>query len=517
MRTIKKLILLFILLYPVLYPVVLLSDGFKIDSTILDMDGIISMDKYRNNIAVLGDMGYNHPLPYQLQVCVFDGKFWTYLPNYCTGSVQGAISPITEPLMCSWYSELHYDSTGAIWVSGYRCMYQYKNGQWRKFYIDDTLQDYRTYESFTVDKNNNLWVETSGWNSSKRIFFSELLKFDGDNFQIIKKYKSPYAFRTAGGSCFSEELIVTLPDNRILIFVQGLHDLDEYGNPILDDIANLYYFNQDYTYTKELLQSASTPYMAPLYDTLDKSLYQIYPENENKIWFALNNYSQNNYWADGGIVLRENGTWIPFTEANGLVRKNYQFNPVYEAIHKIIKFSGNQYLAFGDERIYTFLEDDYQLKEIPKDTILNNSRYIHSKFVAYDDNKLPKPIDYKYVAHLLSYPCAAKNLLLNENGELWVSLSVGILIFNTNFLTTSIKKDQDKNQGIYPNPTFTEINISKEFEYSSYKIYNIYGSIVQECINQNNSININDLPPSMYFIEFYRNNQFLSAHKFIKM
>ncbi len=101
--------------------------------------------------------------------------------------------------------------------------------------------------------------------------------------------------------------------------------------------------------------------------------------------------------------------------------------------------------------------------------------------------------------------------------ELWIFLAFGILRVNTEIIT-KVKEDDLKSENIiYPNPTFKEINISKEFVYSYYKIYNVYGSIVQEGINQNNSININDLPSSMYFIEFYLNNRFLSAQKFIKM
>jgi len=198
-------------------------------------------------------------------------------------------------------------------------------------------------------------------------------------------------------------------------------------------------------------------------------------------------------------------------EANGLKKYNKNY-PAYEPITKIIKLNPSQYMAFGKERIYAF-SNDYLLQEIPKDSILNNSIYIAASL----ENFYTLDSLYIFLERDGIFPGTITNVLMYNNNELWIFLAFGILRVNTEIIT-KVKEDDLKSENIiYPNPTFTEINISKEFEYSSYKIYNVYGSIVQEGINQNNSININDLPPSLYFIEFYRNNQFLSAQKFIKM
>ncbi|HRS01755.1 MAG TPA: T9SS type A sorting domain-containing protein, partial [Bacteroidota bacterium] len=118
---------------------------------------------------------------------------------------------------------------------------------------------------------------------------------------------------------------------------------------------------------------------------------------------------------------------------------------------------------------------------------------------------------------LSPYTTNITNVLLYKNKELWIFLQRGILVVDLQFIT-GIQEENLKNELIiYPNPTFTEININKLIAYSYYKIYNVYGTLVQEGTNLNNLINIQDLPTSIYFIEFYFNNQFLLSQKFIKL
>ncbi|MBP7214939.1 MAG: T9SS type A sorting domain-containing protein [Candidatus Kapabacteria bacterium] len=517
MKIITKTFLLIVFFFPFS----LYAQGFKVDSMVLDMEYIASEDIYRNNVAVLGQMSDSNN--WLCKVCVYDGENWEYLPYYCFNTQQGVISPQAEPLVCTMDSQIHYDSSGNLWVSGATCMYQYKDGMWNKFYINDSLQNCRQYTYFTVDKNNNLWIETRGHTlTPKRLQFSELIRFNGKKFQIVKRFNSYYTFYLSDGKLLfsDQQRIVTLPDNRILLHLGFMKTLDFFGNVIMKEDGNLLYFNQDNTYRTELIQTATSSYFAPYPDTLDKRVLQIYPETENKIWFALDvSYPQDHIF-DGGIVLLENGEWKPFTEANGLKKYNKNY-PAYEPITKIIKLNPSQYMAFGkedmasfgkEESIYTF-SNDYLLQEIPKDSILNNSIYIDASL----ENFYPLDSLYIFLEREDIFPGTITNVLMYNNNELWIFLAFGILRVNTEIIT-KVKEDDLKSENIiYPNPTFTEINISKEFEYSYYKIYNVYGSIVQEGINQNNSININDLPSSMYFIEFYLNNRFLSAQKFIKM
>ncbi len=506
-KFIKTILLLFLL-----SPILLFSQSIKIDSAKFDVRWIASEDIYQNKIVILGCYGSDAP-PFPCKIYEFDGEEWTALPNYCTKS-GASVFPITEPLELNNYPQIHYDSTGNLWISGYRCMYQYKNSIWSKFFIDDTLQDYREYNYFTIDKNNFLWIETKGFYYPKRISFSELIKFTGKDFQSIKKYKTYGIFQNYGGGlCFSDQQrIVTLPDNRILLHRRLTKTIDESQENLKEDIGNLYYYNQDGTYKTELIQTASTPYLIPYYDTLNKHVFQIYPENENKIWFALGTLNFDTTFIDGGIVLHKDDNWIPFTETNGLKKLNSPY-PTYESITKIIKLDAKQYMAFGEENIYKF-SDDYQLEKISKDSILAYSRFIDASLSQF--TSLESLEDY-LLRPLSPYTTNITNVLLYKNKELWIFLQRGILVVDLQFIT-GIQEENLKNELIiYPNPTFTEININKLIAYSYYKIYNVYGTLVQEGTNLNNLINIQDLPTSIYFIEFYFNNQFLLSQKFIKL
>lgn len=91
-------------------------------------------------------------------------------------------------------------------------------------------------------------------------------------------------------------------------------------------------------------------------------------------------------------------------------------------------------------------------------------------------------------------------------------------------LTTKIESSKPKTgMFVFPNPAkdfiyLTTAEIALEKELMSYKLFNLHGMLLKQSdINQEESkIYLNDLMPSLYLLQVYRNNKLLKTFKIIK-
>lgn len=481
-----KIVLIVIL---ILIPAVTKSYETKVNyDSLMHFSTLHGMDKWKDTIALFGtykDLPGFFSIP---QIGIFDGENWNKLPNLLD------ISDSSSYLLISPDSRLHFDSAGNLWLSG-RSLYKYENNQWKEFYIDDEYKDYRRFGQFTIDKNNNIWITTTIVSNKLQLSKGELYKFDGLNFQLILETKSSLSFSSIG-IWGAYNLIVTLPNNKILV----QRKINKFEEGKLDDMNDLYFYNQDGTYTTEFLQTAS----GPKYDSSIKVVSQIYPENENKIWFCLNTevyVDHPQYNCCSGISLFDNGVWYPFDSSNNL--KRVEKTTYYVPIYKIIKLNNENYFAFGYRKVYRFSED-YKLHEIPLIDILNSSKFIVFNEAAMKDTV---PLDNSTIIGILKY----------KDNELWILYAEGILIFNPMDYMTVNESERNDQSSLYPNPASEIIHIGTNISFDSYIIYNMYGSYINDGTNERRDIGINNYPAGLYIIQFYQNGKITFTKNFIKV
>lgn len=499
MKRIELVILTIIMLIPTLTK----SSSIKVSyQSNLYFQTLQGMDMRKDSIAIFG---INKDLPGYFdipQIGIFDGKNWNKLPNLMD------VSDSSSYLQIGSNSQLHFDSTGALWLSG-RSLYKFENNQWKEFYIDDEYRDYRQFGQFTIDKNNNLWVTTVIVSNKLQLSKGELYKFDGLDFKLILDTKSQFSFISLdvlGQSNF----IVTLPNNKIL--VQRKINKVEEGK--LDDMSDLYFYNQDGTFTTEFLETPS----GPKFDSSNKRISQIYPENENKIWFCLNKVKNIDldgklkYVGCSGISLFENGKWYPFDTTNNLKLEIKQFNQ-YEPIYKIIKLNKENYFAFGKGKIYRFSED-YKLYKISLDDVINSSEFIVFNKDAYDN------VDVQ-IKNAITDSIQGNDGLLSvmryKDDELWLLYYNGILIFNPLDYMSITENERNDQSSLYPNPSSGIIHIGTNISFDYYKIYNMYGAYIGKGTNESNDISIKNFPSGLYYVQFYLNGKIIFTKNFIKV
>lgn len=500
MKRIELVILTIIMLIPTLTK----SSSIKVSyQSNLYLPTIQGMDMRKDSIAIFGintDLPGFFDIP---QIGVFDGKNWNKLPNLLD------ISDSSSYLQIAAASQVHFDSTGALWLTG-RSLYKFENNKWKEFYIDDEYRDYRQFGEFTIDKNNNVWVTTVVVSNKNPISKGELYKFDGTDFKLILETKSSTSFLLIG-LYGQSNFIVTLPNNKILV-QRKINKLEE-GR--LDDMNDLYFFNQDGTYTTEWLRTPSWCFPLDTFnlDSSNKRISQIYPENENKIWFTLLTiiyYDHSIYDCCSGISLFEDGTWHPFDTSNNLKLIKA---PVYEQIYKIIKLNKENYFAFGSGKIYRFSED-YKMHTIPLDNVINSSEFIVFNKDAYDDidlkiNKLIKDSTHGNEGLI--------SVMRYKDDELWLLYYNGILIFNPLDYMSITESERNDQSNLYPNPSSGIIHIGTNISFDYYKIYNMYGAYIGKGTNKSKDINIKDFPSGLYYVQFYLNGKIIFTKNFIKV
>ncbi|OGU59451.1 MAG: hypothetical protein A2X64_00900 [Ignavibacteria bacterium GWF2_33_9] len=249
-------------------------------------------------------------------------------------------------------SQIHWDSTGLIWVSG-QSMYCYKNENWQEYYIDDEYRENRTFNNFQVDCYSNLWITTSIYNSKTGDEFSELYKFSDGEFKLLLKFPVSISFISRENG----NIIAALPDGRVILQRTFQSYEEDPQNKIYDDI---YIINQDDTYIRTKLITPS----GKDFNEYNKAVYDIIPENSDKIWVTLGyrKYFENEHWTNccSGISLYSNNKWLPFNEDNGLVKITPN---AYLPVYSIFKFEENRYLVYTSNEMY-ILENDSYLKQI---------------------------------------------------------------------------------------------------------------------------------------------------------
>ena len=476
--------------------------GIEIINNNFNLAGFRDISNYNAKTAVLC-VKQDIPGIYKLgSVFVHENENWNGLPdtiNYGTSTFSIAIS---------LSSSIHYDSSGSIWVSGNQ-MYKYSNGKWQVLFVDDSNKAWRNYQQFCVDKFNNIWVATQVYHDNDTLAqYSELLKYDGDKFVTVLKFDMPFSFARRGPSALSND-ISSLPDGRIIAHRNfNIHEEDfQNGNK-----EDLYFINQDLSYQRIKLQTPS----GSEFNDYTHVISSIFSENTNKIWFSLNymNLSDaNQTTCCSGLELFENSIWSPFDDKYGFDIVPAYPKVVSRAIYRMLKLDAEYYLILSENMLYKFSKE-YKLVRKPWLEVFNNP----CKFIIINSKWKESDVQ-DYLRHL--YDSTSGNgeigsLILQDNGELWLQMGSGILIFNKDILAGIDYHSDEISSALYPNPSTDMLKIKNQENFIKYQVINVLGIAIKEGNLIDNQINVADLPEGLYFIKLYTNGSYIKVENFIK-
>lgn len=440
---------------------------------------------------------------YHGAVFIYEDGNWTKLPDTIKVGSEKFPMPITPS------SSINFDSAGNVWVSGNH-LYKYSDGKWQFFYLNDSDLAWRRYNHFCIDKFNNIWVGTQVIHDTLA-HYSELLKFDGTKFETVLKFNHPYSFLRLGSGKRSNG-ISALPDGRIAVY-RILQSIDE--DVQKGKTEDLYFFNQDLTYIRLKLQTPS----GSDFNEHMKIVSSIFPETDGKIWFCLDYHTLTDEYQTtccSGLELLENNTWTAFDEKYGFETIKVNPKPVVKAIYLMKNLDKDNYLLLSDRCLYKFRKD-YHLEKIRWLDIVNTPcKYLKAKSHLNDTLLL------LYLSELWNEKPTSnfggqEDIHFQENGEVWLQLADGILIFNKSVLTDVVDNTEDNSLSLFPVPARESIKFLSTIDFTDYKIMNILGEILKQGTNYDNRIDISDMPDGIYFIKLWGHKQESQIYKFIKI
>ncbi len=467
----------------------------------LNMQGFLDYDVYGGKIALLTDKASNPKLYYIPIVIILENGEWIKLPINIGSDTLNTVN-------ISSNSQIHFDSTGNIWICGSK-LFKYDGQQWTGYGIEgDAYEDKRVFKHFCVDKYNNIWV-TSIIYSDSADHRSELLKFDGEKFSSVLKFNN-----TINCSGYSEYMmpyvLAASPDGKVVfhgmfpVFDKEFED----GN-----FRDVFIINQDMTYERLKMPSTS----GAGFDGYIKAVSSIFTEPGGKTWFTLGintgSFELNPVGlCCSGMAMYDGSQWTLFNESNNLdtVSKN-----LYEPIYRMAKLTNGDYFLVG-KNMYYIMGSDYKLKKYFWEDFFNKSDFIicHSYFNGEKG--------YEFLGRFLNNPpLAGTNAEIGyvhvKNNKIYIGMDKGIIIANESSVLSVPGTDvPDMEIQTFPNPTGDNVFINANRNYTTYRIVNIMGREVAAGEFTSGSIPVSTLPSGVYIIRLTGENNEFSYTRFIK-
>ncbi|MFW6222079.1 MAG: hypothetical protein ACOC3T_00555, partial [Bacteroidota bacterium] len=200
----KKTSITSAMLFLIIFSISSYSYDFQIIDEGLDFQFVIHGDYHNSQYAILGQYDGSGMFDTSGVALYKEGK-WHILPREISTEAEKSYI-LTQPA-----SEIHFDSSDNIWVSGYS-LYKYSQGEWKEIYLDDEDRENRKYMHFAIDKFNNVWAATQVYYDQGK-HYSEILKYDGIKFHSIFKTSRGMSFPPLGTSVSAHASpIAALPD-----------------------------------------------------------------------------------------------------------------------------------------------------------------------------------------------------------------------------------------------------------------------------------------------------------------
>lgn len=477
----KKTAYLFILL-----SITLFSFDMKITDNLFDNGQFVDFCKYKDEVFILSKSIYDKPAV----IYHFNDNSWN--------KINLQINDEFIELHSS--SRIRVDSNSNIWISS-NGMYKYANGSWSKYFVDNNETEERYYTQFIVDKDNNLWIMSGVNNHDDKIFSSELLKYNHNEFDTVFSFKTAASFFERNG--FSKTKTLSYTDYDKIIFQRTFGATQE-GLTKDSSFADIYIVNLDKTYKRIKSDNALSLELDSWVD-MNQNITHLYSKFRDEIWVLLSqrmfqldlNDPKTIIYLGSGISLYKDNEWILFNESNNLTKIS-KYN--YDDMGQILDLHNGKYLIFGRKNCYSLNYNSVQLEKLEWSNILDGSKY--SKFnKIIEDEKIIK----KY--HTLSI---GENNLLGFhdsfilNNEIWMLFPWGLLQIPLDSFT-DVTEFINEEFLIYPNPADNYIYISgiDNSLNTKIQIFNSIGSLVlSEDLVKSEKVDISGLLSGLYFIKY---------------
>jgi hypothetical protein len=325
------------------------------------------------------------------------------------------------------------------------------------------------------------------FNKENNIRRSEIIKYDGNEFEIIATGNQPYTFTRTNG--LPGDVLAALPNDKVLI-KRTVTQEDVKNNDSNDCIIIDIYDNT--------LEKTRYEYIYPAHN--NKAINNVYVEPDNKIWFGyqLKYFSKLQQYCCSGMSMWDfsGNQWTHFSEENGLPYNEY--TETYLSMDAIIEYDEDRYLMCGGNKFFT-MGSDYYLKELDGVDLFNHST-VYKCTQSLSDEKTNQFLEVFFKPDI-DYGPSTRFFYAQQDteGNVWFMTQKALVKVNAGFLGTASKSDAEKILSLHPNPATDIINISSDMGYNDrVEIYTLEGVCVHS--GRGRRIDVSHLAPGVYFV-----------------
>lgn len=404
------------------------------------------------------------------------------------------------------HSNIEITKSGKLILSGRR-LYLFDNNNWEGLYLKDEQADYRTYLDCCIDSAGTVWTFTMVLNNDDNYAASEILKFNGTEFEEVLTLTHTWSHFTCKGDYIGKR-ITTLSNGKVV--VNGAFEWDE--DQLL---SNIYIFDQKGNIEK---------YMTPCFDkepgNWQRWINDISEDPDGNLWVSLARVIYNEDPLDpynsklltccGGLAVLKNKEWVIYNPDLGFDLANDSLLPSGQTL--IQTEQGLFY--FAEKRMYRVLTDG-SLDYIPTDIILENAHLIPAHPAWSDSQKANGYIEELFdETNPVKYPGVLQILRVGDN--IW--LVTAKIIFVIEQIPAGINEIADSSSLLYPNPTVGKLNFENHI--NAYKIYDSTGRLIKANADYSGKeIDVSSLCAGHYIIRysyFGDNRKYSKSSIFIK-
>jgi len=215
-----------------------------------------------------------------------------------------------------------------------------------------------------------------------------------------------------------------------------------------------------------------------------------------------------------GLVLFDNGNWTIFDENNGFEKEEAYPKEVYKPIYFMVKLNSNDYLLLGGDKFYWFRNYYVVDKKLWADVLST-----HCKFIVPNSKMTVSKVN-NFLQRLVNYgdPLFPPywGFILQDNGDLWIHFSDGILIIKSNIFLNIDEDFGNESFIIYPNPCQEKVILNPYLKFCNFQIINTLGIVIKEGLNIDNQIDVSNLPGGLYFLKLFNYSSHSIFQKLIK-
>lgn len=477
---------IYIILILSLTPYLLLSK-FEIEQNHVLMQQNSTLISKGNNVILYGQYinlhgKANYPINY------FNGNDWKIIPSIHIDKNSKQDTLIFNEST----GNIIFGNNNDFWICGNTDGFYHWNGNnLEKYFLDDNLKLIREYTNIGLDSLGNIWLTTKVTLSNEQPFlnyYTELIKFNGTNFQIITDSKNinELGFTKIFISSNNKVYVISTEVKNNLLLV------DNDGSILISTIPTPHKIYNPDKFEQRLLNPLS-----------------ILEDSKGSIWFGLGQGGPR----DPGLIVWDNdNTWRVYTEHNNYPLR-FTFKEPFNnrdslfSICSAITEDKNGKIWVGGLGFLSYIDSDDMLVTPNIDDFLNKSTFYSSEILADSGKEAPQAqLDFlnssdsisTIISELFNRDLKTQHTLgkigesggkvesmtTTEDGSIWIAFThIGLLQYQpTKTTVENILVSQEVN--LYPQPVNSAdklINI--EFENSNYvsnvNIYNMSGKLIQ--------------------------------------